>query len=147
MVNYVKVFIIGLKYLKKRIFDDDHICAATFIIIFSFLIPYRLIQDKSLEKHTAYAVGIIYKNEMGGKTSGKYYEFYVGDTVYKSVTGYGGLSKIREGDSIIVAYDYTNPKNNQVVGYFIYTLDRSKLPDTVFHRQLIDRQRRPIKDE
>ena len=145
MKNYVKVFIIGIKYLKKRIFDDDHICAATFIIIFSFLIPYRLIQDKSLEKHTAYAVGIIYKNGVDMKN--KYYEFYVGDTVYKSVTGYGGLSKIREGDSIIVAYDYTNPKNNQVVGYFIYTLDRSKLPDTVFHRQLIDRQRRPIKDE
>ena len=71
MKNYVKVFIIGIKYLKKRIFDDDHICAATFIIIFSFLIPYRLIQDKSLEKHTAYAVGIIYKNGVDMKN--KYY--------------------------------------------------------------------------
>lgn len=146
MANYVKVFIIGLKYLKKRIFDDDHIYAAVFIIIFPFLIPYRLIQNKSLGKHSVYTVGIIYKNYMGSKSKREYYEFYVGDTVYKGIAGYGLLSKIREGDSIIVNYDYTNPNNNQVVGYFIYTLDRSKLPDTVFHRQLIDSQRIPIKD-
>jgi hypothetical protein len=101
-------------------------------------------QSKDLKRHTAYAVGIIYKNVIGGKNPKKCYEFYVGDTVYKGTIGYGGLSRIEEGDSIFVAYDSTNPDNSQILGYYEYTLDRSKLPDTVYHRQLIDKMRKPI---
>lgn len=144
MKSFFKVFIIGLKHLNKKIIKEDHINSSAFIIILSFLLPYEIIQENDFNRYTAYTVGIIYKNDMGGKAPGKYYRFYVDNKIYYGVTGYGGLSKIKEGDSIYVAYDYTNPNNNSIIGYYEYRLDRSKLPDTVFHRQQIDKMRRPI---
>lgn len=144
MKSYFKVFMIGLKYLKKRIIDDDHLNDAVLILFISLLIPYWVVQDKSLDDHTAYAVGVIYYREES-RTPGNYYKFWVGDNVYTGKAGLGGINNIKVGDSLFVCYDYTNPKNNSLYSYFIYTLDRSKLPDTVFHRQLVDRQRRPLK--
>lgn len=144
MKSYFKVFMIGLKYLKKRIIDDDHLNDAVLILFISLLIPYWVVQAKSLDDHTAYAVGVIYYRD-DGRNSGNCYKFWVGDNVYTGKVGLGGFNNMKVGDSLFVCYDYTNPKNNSLYSYFIYTLDRSKLPDTVFHRQLVDNQRRPLK--
>ena len=88
-------------------------------------------------------IGVIYKIKLD-RNPGKLYEFYVGDSIFRGRAGYGGLSKIVEGDSIFVAYDYTNPGNSEIVGYFEYALDRSKLPDTVFYRRQMNKMRKPL---
>ena len=147
MESYTKIFIIGLKHLKKLLTDDTN--GNKKILLFCFFFTYlvctiELIHENDLDQRTAYAPGVITKIE-GGKNAHKLYKFYVGNDVYYGQTGYGGLTKIRVSDSVIVAYEYTNPGNNERVCYFEYTLDRSKLPDTVFHRQPIDNQRRPLK--
>ena len=143
MKSFAKIFMIGLKYLKKKVYDEDHICAAGFIMMFSLMIPYEIMRTKSLNNHTAYTVGVIYKIKLD-RNPGKLYEFYVGDSIFRGRAGYGGLSKIVEGDSIFVAYDYTNPGNSEIVGYFEYALDRSKLPDTVFYRRQMNKMRKPL---
>ncbi|MDE6369590.1 MAG: hypothetical protein K2K94_10175, partial [Muribaculaceae bacterium] len=112
------------------------------ILFISFVVSYCLVEDKSLDDHTEYAVGVIYHRE-DGKNSGNYYKFWVGDNVYTGFARVGPNNNMKVGDSLFVCYDYTNPKNNSLYSYFIYTLDRSKLPDTVFHRQLVDSKRRP----
>lgn len=145
MISYFKVFVIGLKQIKKWVIDEDHFYLAIYIISFSFAIPYWLIQRNDLNQRTAFAVGIITKIEIAGKTPHKAYEFYIGNKTYRGRTGIGGLTKIEVGDSVIVAYEYTNPNNEELYCYFEYTLDRSKLPDTVFYRRLIDNFRRPLK--
>ena len=145
MKSYYKIFILGLhhigEWLDKK--DQNYLILAIGIFIFPCF-SYWLIQDKSLDDHTAYAVGVIYYR-VESRTPGNYYKFWVGDNVYTGKAGLGGINNMRVGDSLFVCYDYTNPKNNSLYSYFIYTLDRSKLPDTVFHRQLVDNQRRPLK--
>ncbi len=144
MKSFIKVFIIGLKYLSKKIFEEDHECLALFIICISFWIPYKIVKDKSLYRNAVYTVGVITKINQG-RNDRKIYEFYVNNKKVTGSTGCGGLSKITVGDSLYIVYDSINPNNNYIMGYFEYRLDRSKLPDTVYHRQEIDKMRRPIK--
>ena len=131
MKSYIKVFKIGLKNLNN-IFDDKKYGSWFVVILVAlFSAPYLLIRSKSLDDHEAFAVGAVYDI---GKYP--YYKFYVGETAYFGM-GNGSVDYIRPGDSLFVRYDSTNPDNNEQWSYFIYTLDRSKLPDTVFHRQLV----------
>lgn len=148
MKSYTEVFIIGLKHLKKLLTDDKNGNIIVFFCCFIFMyIGYTCeqINENNLNQRTAYAVGVITEMDIGGKNPHKTYKFNVDNKFYYGTTGYGGLTKIRVGDSVIVEYEYTNPNNNERYCYFEYTLDRSKLPDTVFYRQPIDNQRRPLK--
>ena len=146
MKSYFKVFIIGLKYIRQWIdkTKETYIYAAIFFAFNYLLISIYLIEKKDLDQRTSYALGVITKFKYG-KNEHAIYEFYVGDKTYIRSEGFSRMSKIRVGDSIIVAYEYTNPHNNEIYCYFEYRLDRSKLPDSVFYRQAIDSQRRPLK--
>lgn len=146
MKNYYKVFIIGLKNIGKWINGEyeNYVYFASSITFMILLTPLSLIKDNDLDQRTAYALGVITKIKHGKKTF-DIYEFYIGDQTFKGADGSNALSKIRVGDSIIVAYEYTNPHNNEIYCYFEYRLDRSKLPDSVFYLQAIDSQRRPLK--
>lgn len=141
----VKVFIIGLKYLKKKVIDEDHIAMGYFILFISFAVPYQFMRWNDLDNYKEYTVGVICKIYIAGKsTESNLYEFYVNGEKYLG-TETRGLTKIVVGDSAIIKYDRTNPNNNEIVGYFEYALDRNKLPDTVFYRRQMDRMRKPLK--
>ena len=144
MKSFVKIFMIGLKYLKKKVLEEDHIGMGFLILIFSFIIPYQLMQCNDLENYKEYTVGVICKTYFSGKgTETNLYNFYANGKKYFGSEP-RGLTKIIVGDSAIIKYDRNNPDNNAVVGYFEYALDRSKLPDTVFCRRQIDSMRRPL---
>lgn len=147
MKSYFKVFVLGLKYIRKWIEEEDstHIYAAVLFAFFLFLIPAQFIEENDLNQRTAFALGIITKIKQERRGPRIIYEFYVGDETYIGTEGIRSLSKIRVGDSVYVAYEYTNPHNNEIECYYEYRLDRSKLPDTVFYRQPIDVQRQPLK--
>ncbi|MDE5554399.1 MAG: hypothetical protein K2J10_04365, partial [Muribaculaceae bacterium] len=118
MKSYIQVFKIGFFQLKKVISRNDRSLAITVLIIpLCLLIPYWLVQDKSLDDHTAYAVGVIYYR-VESRTPGNYYKFWVGDNVYTGKAGLGGINNMKVGDSLFVCYDYTNPKNNSLYSYF-----------------------------
>ena len=133
---------IGLKYLKKKVYDEDHIGMGYFILFISFAFPYQFMRWNDLGNNKEYTVGVISKIYQS-KSKRNIYEFYVNGEKYSGSQG-RGFSKIAVGDSAIIKYDRNNPKNNELVGYFEYALDRSKLPDTVFCRRQIDSMRRPL---
>lgn len=144
MISYAKVFIIGLKYLKKEVFNEERVGMAIYTIIMSFILPYQFIQWNDLENNKEYTIGVIYGTGYKGKGTEVYLcEFYVNGEKYLTTRG-KGISKIVVGDTALIEYDRNNPNNNEIVAYFEYTLDRSKLPDTVFYRRLINHMRRPL---
>lgn len=144
MKSYAEVFIIGLKYLKKKVLEEDHIGMVIFILFTSFALPYQLMQWNDLENYKEYTVGVICEIIWGGKNTEKnLYEFYVNGEKYFG-TETRGLTKIVVGDSAFIKYDRNNPHNNEIAVYFEYTLDRSKLPDTVFYRRQMNALRKPL---
>lgn len=147
MKKYTEIFRMGWKYLCGRFNDDtDRFLLSIFGVIVYIAIVVTMIDDNDLNRNAAFAVGVITKVNMSGRGGGKFYKFYVDGVKYTGIAaiGGGGSTKIRAGDSIIVEYDRTNPENSAIYIYFQYRLDRSKLPDTVYYRQLIDNQRKPL---
>ena len=142
MKSFAKIFMIGLKHIKKWVIDEDHITTAFGVLPMCLLLINHLIQCNDLENNKGYTVGVISKIYQSNSKR-NLYEFYVNGEKYSGSQG-RGFSKIAVGDSAIIKYDRTNPKNNELVGYFEYALDRSKLPDTVFCRRQIDSMRRPL---
>ena len=144
MKSYAEVFIIGLKYLKKKILDEDRIGMGICIPVVSFLLSSQFIQWNDLDNNAEYTIGVIYGTGSKGKGTEVYLcEFYVNGERYLTFEPIG-LSKIVVGDSAIVKYDRNNPHNNEIAVYFEYTLDRSKLPDSVFYRRPMSRMRKPL---
>lgn len=104
----------------------------------------ELIRSNDLDNNAEYTVGVIYGTGSQGKGLKTYLcEFYVNGEQYLTFE-YIGLSKIVVGDSAVVKYDRNNPHNNEIAIYFEYTLDRSKLPDSVFYRRPMSRMRKPL---
>lgn len=144
MKSYAEVFIIGLKYLKKKVLEEDRIGMGFFILFMTFTFPYQFMLWNDLENNAEYTIGVIYGTGSHGKGLKKYLcEFYVNGERHLTFEPIG-LSKIVVGDSAIVKYDRNNPSNSEIVLYFEYTLDRSKLPDTVFYRRPMSRMRKPL---
>lgn len=144
MKSYAEVFIIGLKYLKKKVLEEDRIGMGFFILFMTFTFPYQFMLWNDLENNKEYTIGVIYGTGFKGKGTEVYLcEFYVKGKKYLTFES-KGLSKIVVGDSAVVKYDRNNPHNNEIAIYFEYTLDRSKLPDTVFYRRPMSRMRKPL---
>lgn len=145
MKSYAEVFIIGLKYLKiKMELDVDRFLSVICISIIAVCIICELIRSNDLDNNAEYTLGVIREITWGGKCSEAYLcEFYVNGEKYLTTEG-KGLSKIVVGDSALIKYDRNNPYNSEIVIYFEYTLDRSKLPDTVFYRRPMSRMRKPL---
>lgn len=143
MKNYFKFFKVCHQYLNS----DDSPVLINVILITIFLvygITVDFIPTNNLNQRSAYAIGVITERKTPDhRFNSIFYEYYINDTIYKGATTQPYNSKIRIGDSIIVKYEYTNPGNKEIYLIFEYTLDRSKLPDTVFHRQPIDWKRQP----
>lgn len=145
MKKYIEIFSLGWKYICDWYNSDANSFHWTIFGIFIYLgVVVIMIDDNDLSRNAAFAVGVITEIDTSTGTPGKFYKFYVDEVQYTGRDGLGGLTKIRAGDSIIVVYDRTNPKNSAIYDYFQYRLDRSKLPDTVYYRQLIDEQRKPL---
>lgn len=145
MKSYAEVFIIGLKYLRiKMKIDEDSFIIVINISIMAVFIICELIRSNDLDNSAEYTVGVICDIIWGGKNTEKnLYKFYVNGEEYFG-TETRGLTKIVVGDSAFIKYDRNNPKNNELAIYFEYTLDRSKLPDTVFYRRQMNALRKPL---
>lgn len=146
MKSYAEVFIIGLKYLKiKMKTDEDSFINVIGISIMAVFIICELIRSNDLDNNAEYTVGVICEIIWGGgkNTEENLYEFYVNGEKYLG-TETRGLTKIVVGDSALIKYDRNNPHNNEIAIYFEYTLDRSKLPDSVFYRRPMSRMRKPL---
>lgn len=115
------------------------------IIVLSVGYVWNKNKENKLNEYPTFAPGVITEINRSPRFGGEYYDFFVDNKTYQGKDAWSPWSKIRVGDSIIVKYESQNPKNNELYCYFEYTLDRSKLPDTVFYRQPIDNQRRPLK--
>lgn len=144
MISFYKVFILGLKQIKKWVIDEDYSGTAISIVFFSLTIPYAMIRWNDLNNYGNYTVGIIYDVGYNGKGPERnFYEFWINGNRYIGQES-RGVTNIRTGDSVFIEYDRNNPKNNAIVGYFEYTLDRSKLPDTVYYRRQMNSKRKPL---
>lgn len=145
MKSFAEVFMIGLRYLKKKIKEKDRNAMLVVAIPFlSYLLLNQFILWNDLENNKEYTIGVIYGTGFKGKGTEVYLcEFYVKGEKYLTFES-KGLSKIVVGDSALIKYDRNNPHNNEIAIYFEYTLDRSKLPDSVFYRRPMSRMRKPL---
>ena len=145
MKSYAEVFMIGLKYLRiKMKIDEDSFLNVIWISIMAVFIICELIRSNDLDNNAEYTIGVIYGTGFKGKGTEVYLcEFYVNGEKHLT-TESKGLSKIVVGDSALIKYERNNPSNSEIVLYFEYTLDRSKLPDTVFYRRQMNALRKPL---
>lgn len=136
---------IGLKYLRiKMKIDEDSFLNVIWISIMAVFIICELIRSNDLDNNAEYTIGVIYGTGFKGKGTEVYLcEFYVNGEKHLT-TESKGLSKIVVGDSALIKYERNNPSNSEIVLYFEYTLDRSKLPDTVFYRRQMNALRKPL---
>lgn len=147
MKSYFTVFKIGIKNIYRWGKSRSGDLGWAYFLVFLSFITLQMIKNNDLNQRTAYAIGVITKIERSRHGKRSHFEFYVRDKIYTGVDGINIDTKLKVGDSVFVAYEYTNPRNYEVECYYESRLDRSKLPDTVFYRQPIDNQRRPLKFE
>lgn len=109
-----------ITYLKIDSIQTYGFFITIFIVIFLMFIPDFLgnMWDASIEKHPAFCKGVVVKT---GKSRGPYivYRYNVNNEEYSGLNSYGYKIKMHVGDSLLIKYDTTDPKNHFIEQYII----------------------------